>query len=96
MSTTTNKPSPRTTITVTAEVAAKHKLPAPGSKIWNQGHEFTVTEPMLYPVMDQRGPYTHQFNYQGVCTEDVTNDSIRKTGYNGARYGFGVTIREEA
>lgn len=68
-------------------------LPKAGDKIWNTGHEFIVTEPMLTPIPESyRSAFSHQFTYKGVCTDHECNDSIRNTGYNGGCYGWGVNI----
>lgn len=54
-----------------------------GDIIYNTGHEFVVTNLRKIPRED--GKVTIRYN--GVCTADDRNDSIRKTSYNGGTYG---------
>lgn len=89
----------KNTVSITSEellslaYAQNPKLPKAGEVIWNYGHPFVVTEPMVSPVINpEQLCHSHQFTYVGVCTEHEANDSIRHTGYNGGRYGFGVNV----
>lgn len=73
--------------------ATNPTLPKAGDIIWNQGHEFIVTDPQVHPVPESSGPgFTHQFTYAGKCTDNECNDSIRHTHYNGGTYGWGINL----
>jgi hypothetical protein len=50
-----------------------------GMTIWNHGHQFVVS--------DVRDVGNDVIRYTGTCNNHKSNDSIRRTSYNGGTYG---------
>lgn len=49
-----------------------------GATVWIQGYEFTVRNLRIINGVAR---------FEGVCTANPRNDSIRNTSYNGGNYG---------
>ena len=49
------------------------------------GHEFVASNVTITPDGEKR-----VMRFTGTCTDNPVNDSIRRTGYNGGRYGWFV------
>jgi hypothetical protein len=65
--------------------------PAPknGDVVRLHGYEFTVTNVRQYsqPV---HGESFAVCRFEGVCTANRVNDTIRRTSYNGGTYGWRI------
>jgi hypothetical protein len=72
--------------TDTPTVTGEGTAPRNGDVIFNSGYEFRVTEAAIETTPDG----VKVFRYTGVCTDSSRNDSIRKTSYNGGRYGWEI------
>jgi hypothetical protein len=60
-------------------------IPTEGEIVYNQGFEFTAHDVTVHDVDGVK-----VMRYTGRCTASMRNESIRGTGYDGARYGYRV------
>jgi len=72
-------------VTTATTVDSKYGELKNGDKIFLQGYLFEVTNIRLADTYNIDNPKVVRF--EGRCTSDERNDSIRNTGYNGGTYG---------